>query len=105
MSPDDRDFSLKFLLALAVSPQPQMIGCPILRARCEGRDKQSERGRASGAEQWYPTLCKQREGWHPTTPVEMTKGRAIMAQGKGLRKECSELAPDNEILIAPDRTC
>ena len=44
-------------------PQPQMIGCPILRARCEGRDKQSERGRASGAEQWYPTLRRQREGW------------------------------------------
>ena len=36
--------------------------------------------------------------------VEMTKGRAMMAQGKGLRKECSELVPGNEILIAPDRT-
>ena len=31
--------------------------------------------------------------------------RAMMAQDKGLRKECSELVPDNEILIAPDRTC
>jgi hypothetical protein len=29
----------------------------------------------------------------------------MMAQDKGLRKECSELVPDNEILIAPDRTC
>lgn len=28
-----------------------------------------------------------------------------MAQGKGSRKECSELVPDNEILIAPDRAC
>jgi serine phosphatase RsbU (regulator of sigma subunit) len=29
----------------------------------------------------------------------------MMAQGKGSRKECSELVPDNEILIAPDRAC
>jgi hypothetical protein len=30
-------------------------GCPILRAFCEGWDKQNV--------QWYPTLRKKREGW------------------------------------------
>ena len=42
---------------------PQRIGCPILRAFCEGWDKQKLRGRASGEEQWHPTLRKKHEGW------------------------------------------
>jgi len=44
-------------------PSPPMIGCPILRVLGEGWDKQNLRGRASGAEPWYPTLRQQREGW------------------------------------------
>jgi hypothetical protein len=40
-----------------------MLGCPILRVVCEGWDKQNVRGRLSGAEQWYPTLRQEREGW------------------------------------------
>jgi hypothetical protein len=42
---------------------PERIGCPILRAFCEGWDKQALRGSASGEERWHPTLRQQREGW------------------------------------------
>jgi hypothetical protein len=41
----------------------EQFGCPILRALCEGWDKQDVRGRVSGAELWYPTLREEREGW------------------------------------------
>ena len=45
---------------------PQRIGCPILRAFCEGWDKQTLRGRASGEEQWHPILRKKtRRMGHP----------------------------------------
>ena len=43
--------------------QPPRIGCPILRAFCEGWEEQKLRGRASAEEQWHPTLRQQREGW------------------------------------------
>jgi len=36
-------------------------------ALCEGWDKENVRGRASGAEQWHPTLRKEREGWGTRT--------------------------------------
>src|SRR5271170_5501922 len=45
------------------SPKVMKTGCPILRAFCEGWDKQTLRGRASGEEQWHPTLRQRREGW------------------------------------------
>jgi hypothetical protein len=46
-----------------------MVGCPILRALCEGWDKQNVRGKGLGAVQSYPTLRKEREGWG-TRPLE-----------------------------------
>jgi hypothetical protein len=50
-----------------------MFGCPILRALGEGWDKQDVRGRASGAEQWYPIRRKKREGWGTRTSVVAEK--------------------------------
>jgi hypothetical protein len=53
----------------------QTLGWPILRALCEGWDKQDVRGRASGAEQRYPTLRKQREGWATREFSESNAGK------------------------------
>jgi len=41
----------------------KMVGCPILRALCEGWDKRNVRERVSGSERLCPTLRKEREGW------------------------------------------
>jgi hypothetical protein len=51
------------MVEASISCLPQRIGCPILRAFCEGWDKRMLRGRASGEEQWHPTLRQRREGW------------------------------------------
>jgi len=58
MKTRDRSNGRRVFLAL-----PQRIGCPILRVFCEGWEKQKFRRRASGEEQWHPTLRKEREGW------------------------------------------
>ena len=58
-----------------------MVGCPILRALCEGWDKQNARGRASGAEQGYPTLRKEREGWERILREEQMLLPAVTAWG------------------------
>jgi hypothetical protein len=47
-----------------------------------GWDKQDVRGRASGGEQWYPTLRKEREGWATRNSFygRVVKGSAVYLQ-------------------------
>ena len=55
----------------------QKIGCPILRAFCEGWDKQKLRGWAWGEEPWHPTLRRKREGWDTRSFVAGQEIRAV----------------------------
>ena len=66
-------------------PSPPKLGCPILRAVGEGWDKQNLRGRASGAEQWYPTLRQAREGWG-TRPSLVTDGVFLLREPHAVRQ-------------------
>jgi hypothetical protein len=56
-----------------------MFGCPILRAFCEGWDKQNVREKGLGEQQWYPTLSKKREGWGTRTRTLVLSCKMVRA--------------------------
>jgi hypothetical protein len=54
----------------------QRIGCPILRALCEGWDATALHPRPFSETSAYPTLRRKREGWGTRSPVT---GQEILA--------------------------
>jgi hypothetical protein len=78
-------------LCLFLHRRPPKTGCPILRALCEGWDKQNLRGRSSLAEPWCSTLRKKREGWGTRSLVvtEKRKDRPLMGLRPALVNPCT----------------